>query len=88
MVRHRKGGKEPHKSSNNETSSSSGSSDTSVEKKPFKILSLWKTLVGFICLVVAIYGGVVGYLETRVNTPFDDVKVRQNHYYFLFIFYI
>lgn len=77
MVRHRKGGKEPHKSSNNETSSSSGSSDTTVEKKPFKILSLWKTLVGFICLVVAIYGGVVGYLETRVNTPFDDVKVVQ-----------
>ncbi|KAG6455861.1 hypothetical protein O3G_MSEX009421 [Manduca sexta] len=78
MVRHRKGGKEQHKNGNNETSSSSGSSDSSVGNKSFKLLSLWKTMLGFVCLGIAVYVGTLGYLETRVNTPFDDEKVVQN----------
>ncbi|XP_049883221.1 mannosyl-oligosaccharide glucosidase [Pectinophora gossypiella] len=62
---------------NNETSSSSASSEASDKKKSFKFFSGWKTAVGVICLLVAIYVGTLGYLETRVNTPFDDEKVVQ-----------
>ncbi|KAM3955537.1 LOW QUALITY PROTEIN: mannosyl-oligosaccharide glucosidase [Aphomia sociella] len=76
MVRHRKVGNLQHKhANNNETSSSSGSSDSSLSSKTFKVLSVWKTGVGFICLMIAVYVGTLGYLETRVNTPFDDEKV-------------
>ncbi|XP_026480750.1 mannosyl-oligosaccharide glucosidase isoform X1 [Ctenocephalides felis] len=38
-------------------------------------MSKWKTLVGCICLLVALGFGYMGYLETRVNTPFDDQKM-------------
>lgn len=40
------------------------------------VMTKWHVLVGCICLAVASYCGYVGYLETRVNTPFDDHKVR------------
>ncbi|XP_052754683.1 mannosyl-oligosaccharide glucosidase [Galleria mellonella] len=76
MVRHRKIGNAHQKhGNNNDTSSSSGSSESSITKKTFKILSLWKTIVGFTCFMIAVYVGTLGYLETRVNTPFDDEKV-------------
>ncbi|KAH8395183.1 hypothetical protein KR222_000519 [Zaprionus bogoriensis] len=39
------------------------------------ILDKWKTLIGCICLVIASYFGYLGYLETRVNTPFDNQKM-------------
>lgn len=73
MAVRRKGGvlKPP---SNNGTSSSSSSSDAS-ETRSFKLKSMWKTLVGGLCLGIAVYVGSLGYLETRVNTPFDDEKV-------------
>lgn len=77
MVRHRKLIKNDHKNINNETSSSSGSSEHSVGRRSFKIHSFWKTLVGFVCLIIAVYIGALGYLETRVNTPFDDEKIVQ-----------
>lgn len=39
------------------------------------LLDNWKTLLGFICLAVASYFGYQGYLETRVNTPFDNERL-------------
>lgn len=72
-VRHRK--VVTHKSVNNETSSSSGSSESSIGSRTFKLLSVWKTGVGFVCFLFAVYISTLGYLETRVNTPFDDDKV-------------
>lgn len=41
-------------------------------------LGHWKKLFGFCCLIIAVYFGYIGYLETRVNTPFDDTKMVQN----------
>lgn len=75
MVRNRKLVKNDLKNGNNETSSSSGSSEKSVGSRTFKLLSFWKSVIGFVCLVIAIYVGALGYLETRVNTPFNDEKV-------------
>lgn len=60
---------------NNESSSSSGSSEIPTSMKTFKLVSKWKTMLGFIFLGIAVYVGILGYLETRVNTPFDDEKV-------------
>ncbi|XP_068154735.1 uncharacterized protein GCS1 [Drosophila tropicalis] len=39
------------------------------------MLDKWKTLIGCICLAIATYCGYLGYLETRVNTPFDNQKM-------------
>ncbi|XP_037937981.1 alpha-glucosidase 2 [Teleopsis dalmanni] len=44
---------------------------------PNIILDKWKTLIGCVCLAVASYFGYLGYLETRVNTPFDNQKMVQ-----------
>ncbi|XP_053622951.1 mannosyl-oligosaccharide glucosidase [Plodia interpunctella] len=76
MVRHKKVVTVQHKHGNNETSSSSSASETS-NSSNFKILSFWKSIVGFICFTIAVYVGSLGYLETRVNTPFADEKVVQ-----------
>ncbi|XP_072941314.1 mannosyl-oligosaccharide glucosidase isoform X2 [Epargyreus clarus] len=74
MVKHRKTVSTQHKhGNNNETSSSSGGSDSSVSGR-FNLRSMWKTIVGMTCLVVAVYVSTLGYLETRVNTPFDGEK--------------
>ncbi|CAG9789851.1 unnamed protein product [Diatraea saccharalis] len=78
MVRHRKVGHVQLKhGNNNETSSSSNNSESSFASRTFKVLSIWKTLVGFVCFLIAVYVGTLGYLETRVNTPFDNEKVVQ-----------
>lgn len=39
------------------------------------MLDKWKTVIGCVCLVIASYFGYLGYLETRVNTPFDHQKM-------------
>jgi mannosyl-oligosaccharide glucosidase len=44
-------------------------------KKDGGFLSYWKQGLAFICLVFAGVIGYMGYLETRVNTPFDEQKV-------------
>ncbi|CAG9574147.1 unnamed protein product [Danaus chrysippus] len=75
MVKHRK--TVQYKHANNESSSSSGASDSSIAGRAFHLLSVWKTGAGFICLVIAVYVGTLGYLETRVNTPLDEEKVVQ-----------
>ncbi|XP_017783438.1 PREDICTED: mannosyl-oligosaccharide glucosidase [Nicrophorus vespilloides] len=59
------------------TNSSSSNGSTSV--KPVKdkktILSYWKQYIGFLCFIFAAAVGYMGYLETRVNTPYDDKKI-------------
>lgn len=77
MVRHRK--PTVRIANINETSSSSGSSESSIGSRTFKLLSVWKTAVGFVCFLIAVYVSTLGYLETRVNTPFDDDKVVQQN---------
>jgi len=44
-------------------------------KKYGGLLSYWKRGLAFICLILAGVIGYMGYLETRVNTPFDEQKV-------------
>lgn len=64
-------------STKGDTGGSSSSNESSSKTKTSKgILSYWKPVVGCICLLVAITVGYVGYLETRVNTPYDDKKVK------------
>lgn len=45
-------------------------------KKSFIVMTRWRMLFGCCCLIIASYFGYLGYLETRVNTLFDDVKVN------------
>ncbi|KAI8426913.1 hypothetical protein MSG28_014583 [Choristoneura fumiferana] len=75
MVRNRKTVQIAHKHGSTATSSSSASSDEVIGNRTLKVLSGWKTVIGFVCLTVAVYVGTLGYLETRVNTPFDDEKI-------------
>lgn len=74
MARVRKPGAVKHSSTSKNGSHSSSSSETS-EKNPIRVLSFWKTIVTLIILVIAVYFGTLGYLETRVNTPFNNEKV-------------
>ncbi|XP_026499522.2 mannosyl-oligosaccharide glucosidase [Vanessa tameamea] len=77
MVRHRKT-TVPHKHGNiNESGSSSGASESSIASRAFHLLSIWKTGVGVMCFIIAVYVGTLGYLETRVNTPLDEEKAVQ-----------
>lgn len=46
-----------------------------MEPKPRFYLTHCRILFGCICLIIASYFGYVGYLETRVNTPFDNQKM-------------
>jgi len=48
-------------------------SPSQAEKK--RILPYWRQCLAFMCLVIAGVIGYMGYLETRVNTPFDEQKV-------------
>lgn len=60
--------------------SSSSTASEKIEVKKSGILSYWKAELGFICFAVAAYIGYLGYLETRVNTPFDETKVIQTQF--------
>lgn len=64
-------------SAKGDANGSSSSNESSGKAKNTKgILSYWKPVVGCTCLLIAIGVGYVGYLETRVNTPYDDRKVK------------
>lgn len=64
------------------SSSSNGSDSTSNKVKGQNgILMYWKHVIGFICFAIAACVGYMGYLETRVNTPFDDKKVHLENMY-------
>lgn len=75
MVKHRKPNVQIKHGNNNESSSSSGTSESSMASRTFHLLSIWKTGVGVLCFIIAVYVGTLGYLETRVNTPLDEEKV-------------
>ncbi|XP_055695193.1 mannosyl-oligosaccharide glucosidase [Lutzomyia longipalpis] len=89
MARQRKASSQSHPnktggdSSNvrNGNSSSSGASAAQIPKpnqaKKRVLLSRWRIIFGCCCLGIACYFGYLGYLETRVNTPFDDHKIVQ-----------
>jgi hypothetical protein len=44
-------------------------------RKDGRFLLYWKQGMAFICLLIAGVIAYMGYLETRVNTPFDAQKV-------------
>lgn len=64
------------------SSSSNGSNAGKQVKSKNGLLSYWKIMIGCTCLAVAIGVGYMGYLETRVNTPYDDRKVSIKRSYF------
>lgn len=58
------------------SSSSNGSSTPKIKSSDSSnILGYWKQFVVIIVLSIAVCFGYLGYLETRINTPFDDKKV-------------
>lgn len=76
----------------NKSSSSTGSSGSpssvghgsSSHQKPVNksknqliMMTKWRWIIGFCCLLIIAYFGYIGYLETRVNTPFDAKKVKK-----------
>ncbi|CAH2236481.1 jg20111 [Pararge aegeria aegeria] len=74
MVRNRKSTAQPKHGNSNESSSSSAASEASFVIRTFHFLSIWKTLVGAVCFMIAVYISTLGYLETRVNTPLGEKK--------------
>lgn len=75
MARQRRAPLENKADKSANSSSSNGSNSTKQVKTSNSIMKYWKPFIGCICLSVAVTVGYVGYLETRVNTPFDDKKV-------------
>lgn len=73
MARQRRIGNGGKGGTNN--SSSSNGSHTVTNKAKTKTGGYWKHIFGFTCFAIAACVGYLGYLETRVNTPFDDKKV-------------
>lgn len=71
----------PHRNNaNRHNSDSNGHDINSIHDQPSQensstFLFSSKTLIPFSCLLVAICIGYKGYLETRINTPFDKTKV-------------
>lgn len=77
MARQRKNLPEINKEGKSRHSSSSNGSNSPNSKSPKRrnYFFFWKQLVLVTALGVAIIFGYMGYLETRVNTPFDVKKV-------------
>ncbi|CAH0553767.1 unnamed protein product [Brassicogethes aeneus] len=58
------------------SSSSNGSNYVDTKAKPATgIFMFWKQIIGCTVLFIAVVFGYLGYLETRVITPFDSAKV-------------
>lgn len=83
MARQRKGQLQPNinkireksdKSANSSSSNGSSLADMSTNSNN-NIISYWKQFIFCLALSIAIVFGYMGYLETRINTPFDDKKV-------------
>lgn len=85
MARQRKGqlqtnsnkSREKSDKSANSSSSNGSSSPDSSSFNSTSVLGYWKQLIACIALSVAISFGYMGYLETRINTPFDDKRVSK-----------
>lgn len=72
MARQRRAGN--GKGTNSSSSNGSHITTNKVKTKP-GFTHYWKHIIGFTCFAIAACVGYLGYLETRVNTPFDDKKV-------------
>lgn len=48
-------------------------------KSQLIVMTKWRWIFGFACLLIPAYLSYIGYLETRVNTPFDAKKVNISH---------
>lgn len=68
------------KSANSSSSNGSSLADAPISNSN-NIISYWKQLIFCLALSIAISFGYMGYLETRINTPFDDKKVSQAFYW-------
>lgn len=75
MVRQRRVQIESKADKSRNSSSSNGSNSTKYVQSTKWWIPYWKHIIGFTCLCIAIVIGYIGYLETRVNTPYDDKKV-------------
>ncbi|KAG5893399.1 hypothetical protein JTB14_038061 [Gonioctena quinquepunctata] len=82
MVRQRRSqiNSDSNKADKGTNSSSSNGSTTSNSKSTRKssFFGYWKQIIVMTVLSIAVYFGYIGYLETRINTPFDDKKVVLN----------
>lgn len=86
MARQRKGQTQPittksreksDKSANSSSSNGSSLTDSLVSSNN-NVLSYWKQLIVCLVLSIAVSFGYMGYLETRINTPFDDKRVSNS----------
>uniref|UniRef100_A0A6P7FTC3 Mannosyl-oligosaccharide glucosidase n=1 Tax=Diabrotica virgifera virgifera TaxID=50390 RepID=A0A6P7FTC3_DIAVI len=81
MVRQRERRSQANSDSNkadkgtNSSSSNGSSTSTSKSSESVNLFHYWKQFVVVVVLSVAVCFGYMGYLETRINTPFDDRKV-------------
>ncbi|XP_050312550.1 mannosyl-oligosaccharide glucosidase [Anthonomus grandis grandis] len=77
MARQRKTVSESNKESKSRNSSSSNGSSSPQSKTPQSksVFIYWKQVAMVLVLGVTVVFAIMGYLQTRVNTPFDDKKV-------------
>ncbi|CAG9768795.1 unnamed protein product [Ceutorhynchus assimilis] len=78
MARQRKSvpeGSKDTKSRNSSSSNGSSIQNTKIAQQQSSIFSYWKQLAFVAVLGVTVVFGVMGYLQTRVNTPFDEKRV-------------
>lgn len=68
---------EPHKKSEPPKKRAMNENDRSSQEESSSFLCSMRTLIPAFCLVIAFCMGYKGYLETRINTPFDKVKIVQ-----------
>lgn len=78
MARQRRSGN--GKGTNNSSSSNGSHIVSNKAKTKTNFIAYWKHIIGFTCFAIAACVGYLGYLETRVNTPFDDKKVSTNYF--------
>lgn len=78
-MKHVNTGSDSHSNHSGSSSASGGKNSKPIKRTTFNIsrfiLDKWKTLIGCLCLAIASYFGYLGYLETRVNTPYDNQKM-------------
>ncbi|XP_066256749.1 mannosyl-oligosaccharide glucosidase isoform X1 [Euwallacea similis] len=77
MARQRKNASETNKETKSRNSSSSNGSSSHKDKtpQPKSIFAYWKQLAFVTVLGVTVVFGIMGYLQTRVNTPYDNKKI-------------
>lgn len=76
--------KNKHLNNSHQRKDTESSSSTSSTSPSSSRMNLWNSLLTVTCMAVAAWFGYKGYLETRVNTPYDTEKVRIYFYFFLY----